>query len=511
VSFGSRLARFAAVGALGLGAACGDGEPVQASAGPAAAEPGILLTRPGVKPRRPDSATARIEEALLRAPRTLATDDLDAIRARGFLRVLTVNNAVSYYLHRGERRGFDYELARAFADELGVVLEMVVPPRAADLIPWLTDGRGDVIAASFTVTPDRERLVAFSLPYLYVDEVVVGRSGEPQLASPSDLRGRELRVRSSSSYARTLAALAGEHGPFDVVHADESLQTEELIRLVAAGAIAATVADSHILAVESTYTPGVAGLLTLTAAEPGALDTIGKPRREGKAIAFAVRRENPALRAALDLYVQTVFRGTEYNLARRRYFETEKHVVRAVEAAADRGRLSPFDDLMRTQAETWGLDWRLLAALAFQESRFSPQAESWAGARGLFQLMPATARELGVTDLTDPDESCRAAAQYLTELAGRFDESIPLDERLRFALASYNAGRGHVLDAMQLAADRGLDPHVWYRNVAEAMLLLEDPDVAGTTRYGYCRGSETARYVRDIHVRYANYVQLFGE
>lgn len=168
--------------------------------------------------------------------------------------------------------------------------------------------------------------------------------------------------------------------------------------------------------------------------------------------------------------------------------------------------ISPYDPLLQRYAAEYGLDWRLLAAQAWQESRFDPKARSWAGARGLLQVLPATGKELGFDDLSDPEQGIHAGARYLRELLTRFEPTLPFRERLHFALASYNVGAGHVQDARRLAAELGLDPSRWADHVEKAMLLLEEPRHFQRARHGYCRGSEPVRYVREIQATYERYL-----
>ncbi|MGI5862080.1 MAG: transporter substrate-binding domain-containing protein [Myxococcales bacterium] len=453
--------------------------------------------------------TFLVEKALTRHADRLFTGDLDEIRKRGALRVLTRNNPVTYFLHRGEQRGFDFELAQMIARQLGVRLEMVVPPSRDQLIPWLLEGRGDMIAASMTVTAQRESQVAFSRPYLFVEEVLVQPASEPRIASLAELEGREVHVRPSSSYVPTLTALKQRVPGLKLVDAPESAETEELIARVAAGEIPLTAADSHILKAELAYRDDIqAGPQVELEAreEPVAWDDLTKGR---KRIAFAVRPGNPQLKEYLDAFVAKTYRGLEYNMARKRYFENPRRIAQAkAERVGEGGRLSPYDELIRKYAAKYGLDWRLMAALAYQESRFDPTVKSWAGAVGLFQLMPSTAREMGFERPEDPEQGTNAGIRYLSYLLGRFDPKLPLQQRLRFAMAAYNAGFGHVEDARRLAESLGLNPDRWFGNVEKAMLLLERPEHYRKTRYGYCRGSEPVRYVSEIQNRYDNWVKL---
>ncbi len=420
------------------------------------------------------------------------TGDLDEIVKRGELRVLSRNNGVSYFLERGQPRGFDYDLASMLAKQLKVRLAMVVPPAHDQLVPWLLEGRGDVIAASFTVSPERAQLVDFSRPYLQVQEMVVQRLSEPGLTSLEQLKGRRISVRPGSSYARTLSRLQPRLG-FTLVKVAEDVETEDLIDAVASGAADLTVADSHILQAELTWRQDVAGVLAL---EPGSKQDI----------AFAVRVGNPKLLSALNAFVKRADRGLEWNLAYRRIFDAPPEV--APPRGDVKGAVSPYDDIFKKLAPRYGFDWRLTAAQAYQESHFNPKARSRDGAVGLLQILPRTARSLGFSHLTDPEECTHAGIAYLAELMGQLEPELALQQRVRFALAAYNVGLGHLTDARRLAAERGLDQNRWFNNVEKAMLDLQKPAYYRRARYGYARGSEPVKYVSQIQTRYEQYLAL---
>ena len=423
-------------------------------------------------------------------------EDMTGVRKHRVLRVLTRNNAVSYFLLRGEAAGFDHDLMKRFADGLDVRLQMVVPPSHADLVPWLLQGKGDVIAASYTVTPERGKQVAFSVPYLEVQELVVQRASDPLLKSVADLRGRRIRVRPGSSYQTTLERLRAKGAGFTIELARSDEETEQLIAGVATGEVELTVADSHIYQAERVWRTDVVAAFPL---EPG----------EKKQLAFAVRPKDRELKAALDRFVRQTYKGLEYNMSWRRYFEDSRIAtqVRAQDAGTLQG-LSSFDPLFRKYADMYGFDWRLLAAQAYQESRFDPQARSLAGAIGLFQVLPRTAREMGFQRLDNPEECAHAGIKHLARLADRLETTLPVQQRMRFALAAYNAGWGHLADARQLARARSLDPDKWFKNVERAMLLLQQPAYYGRARHGYVRGTEPVRYVSEIQTRYENYLKL---
>ena len=452
----------------------------------------------GVRPNNPKLKAAADAFLMQRALHAHATElgvfDLAQIKKRGSLRMLTRNNATSYFLHKGQQQGFDYELLKLFAKEQGLRLDVVVPPDASDLIPWLLDGRGDVIAAQMTVTEERKAKVAFSQPYLFADEVLVQKAGAPALASLGELKGKTLHVRKSSSYRATLDALQKEHGPFTIADAPEDVETEELIARVGRGELPMTVADSNLAAVEASYRSDI---------------QLGLALKSGSEIAWATRPDSKKLLQALDAFVKKSYRGLDYNVLKKQYFENRRVIASGREAdVRATGSVSDYDALMKERARQYGLDWRLLAAQAYQESRFDPKAKSWVGAQGLFQVMPATGQEMGFTDLEDPGQGVHAGAQYMAKLIDSFDPRIPFKQRVRFALASYNAGRGHVEDARLLAAEQGLDPNRWFGNVEKTMLLLQQPRYARRARHGYCRGEEPVKYVSEIQSRYDNWLSV---
>jgi membrane-bound lytic murein transglycosylase F len=419
--------------------------------------------------------------------------DLAEIRERRVLRVLTRNNAATYFLYRGRQVGFEFELARRFARELGCRLQIVVPPAADQLIPWLLEGRGDLVAAGLTITPERSEQVRFSRPYNHVSEILVTRAGET-LAGPEELAGRTLTVRPSSSYHATLLDV-GQTIPLEIVPAPENVETEELIAAVGRGEIDLTVADSNILDIELTYRDDVEAAFALGDTRP---------------IGWAVRPGSDALLEAANAFLSREYRGEFYNVLQGRYFKNTKRVARlAADRTARVGGLSPYDDLFREYGRRMEIDWRLLAAQAYTESEFDPEAQSWAGALGLMQVLPRTAREMGVMgNLHEPDTGIRAGALYLRHLIDRFEPSLPLEERVRFALGAYNAGRGHIQDGRRLAREEGYDPDRWFGHVERVLPKLGREAYASKARYGYCRCSQAVEYVRQIDARYAAYTRV---
>ena len=175
------------------------------------------------------------------------------------------------------------------------------------------------------------------------------------------------------------------------------------------------------------------------------------------------------------------------------------------------GKISPYDKLVRKYSDRYGFDWRLVTAQMYQESKFNPKAKSQVGARGLMQLMPRTAKAMGVINTSDPAHSIKGGVKYLDWLRDRFDTSLPISERLWFSLAAYNAGAGHVQDARRLASQMGYDANRWFEHTENAMLLLSKKKYAKKARYGFVNGTEPVNYVRDIRQRFEAYIELSGK
>lgn len=464
-------------------------------------EPSIALTGPrpvswALRPGSPGlkaGVDAFLHEKALEWGRHFdEVGDLDVIRKRKVLRVLTRNNAATYFLYRGRQMGFEFELAQAFARSIGCRLQIIVPPKADQLIPWLLEGKGDLIAAGMTVTEPRKRRVAFSRPYNHVSELVVVRNDDRSILGVEDLAGRHVAVRPSSSYYSTLVGLQG-FVDVGILEVPEEMETEQIIGLVADGRYEVTVADSDILDIELTYRETVRAVF---------------PLDEPRAQAWGVRPEDAGLLEEVNRFLERNYRGTFFNVLKDKYFTNRRRVARVVQSRpARQGKISPYDDLFRKYGRETEIDWRLLVAQAYQESRFEPAAVSWAGAVGIMQIMPRTADEMGLSedDLTDPETGIRIGSAYLRRLMDQFEPDLRFSERLRFALASYNAGRGHIQDGRRIAQEIGLDPDVWFGNVEQALPLLGRSNYAAQARYGYCRCLQPLEYVRQINDRYAAY------
>ncbi|MCP4331956.1 MAG: transporter substrate-binding domain-containing protein [Gammaproteobacteria bacterium] len=427
---------------------------------------------------------------------TQFTGDFDQIRKRRVLRVLLRNNAASYFLYRGELMGFEYELAREFADYHGLRLEVVVPPSYQELTTWLLEGKAD-IAMGF-LEPDglQRRLgIDYSDPYHYAKQHIVVHKDDSAI-SLADLDDQTISVRSRSHYWKSLSRLQNGGAGFSLRATDDDVETEYMIQQVAHGKYKATMADEHLLNIELAKSIPVRSAHTLESEVPHSI---------------ALRIRNPGLKQALNEFVKRIYKSEFYNVIYLEYFKNRRSVQRLARGRIIdplKGQISPYDELVRKYSDRYGFDWRLVTAQMYQESKFNPKAKSHIGARGLMQLMPRTAKEMGVKDISDPASSIRGGVKYLDWLRDRFNADLPISDRLWFTLAAYNAGAGHVQDARRLAGQLGHDPDRWFDHTEQAMLLLEKKQYAKKARYGYVNGSEPVNYVRDIKQRFEAYVDL---
>ena len=425
--------------------------------------------------------------------------DLPEIRDHGVLRVITRNNAATFFLWRGEQVGFEYELLREFAKRQGLHVEVVIAPRHASLFDMLEGGAGDVAAASLPADmPPGGPGVVMTRPFNYVYDHLVARHDDDTILGIEDLNARAVTVRPSSAHWHTLERFRSAGLKFDIIAAPEDAETETLIAEVGEGKTDLTVAASHVLDIELGYRTDVRKAFSLRGPVP---------------LGWAVRATNPKLLAALNEFLAEEYRGLFFNVVYQKYFENPARMRRHREDRVDHedaDGLSPYDALVQRETAKHGLDWMLVVAQMYQESRFKPKAKSRAGAVGLMQLLPRTAREFGVKDLNDPEQSIRGGVAYLAWLHSRFEPDLTVKDRMWFALAAYNAGFGHVRDARRLAAELGLDPDTWFGNVEDAMRLLSKRAYYRNTEFGYIRGYEVVKYVREIHERYRSYLQTAG-
>ncbi len=432
------------------------------------------------------------------------TGTLESILEARYLRVLTTRSAFDYFIDRGRHGGYQFEMVRAFTDFLNErhppapgqpPIQFELLPVATDqLIPMLVEGRADMIAARMTRTEDREARLLFSIPYHVVDEVVVTHLPSNDFEFIHDLAGRSVAVRRSSSYRESLESLSRKlvakgRSPIKIIEVNEALETEKILALVAKGHFNFTVADSIIAetAVELHSTLAILEGLAL---------------RKGGELAWAASLGASDLVEEMNAFLPRYREGSLLgNIAVKKYFQATSGLERRLKRDGTEP-LSPYDDLIRSSAETHGFDWRLMAAMAYQESRFDQSAKNRWGATGLFQIKPATAREpyVGIENIEGKKNAANnveAGIRYLAWIKKRYFDSDPdmrERDRVRLALAAYNAGPSTIIRARRRAKRMGLDPNRWFRNVELALLDM--------------RKTEPVKYVSEINQHYLSYVML---
>jgi membrane-bound lytic murein transglycosylase F len=416
----------------------------------------------------------------------LRRDALEKIAERKEITVLTVNNANCYYTYRDRPMGFEYDLAKAFSSYLGVRLK-VVTSSWQELYSKLESGEGDFIAANVSFLWSQRGLVDYSDGYLVVKQRVIIRKDNSQIRNLADLNGRVIHVRRGSAYEETLEELRRKK--YDIgIQKCEDMPTEELIKMVADKEIEITVADSNIAMLNRRYNPDVKIAFS-----------IGRPR----ILSWAVRKGEKALLDKINDFLRKIKQdGTFENIYEKYYGNVEEFDYVDLKKYHERlgERLPKYRWIIQKAAQKYGFDWRLIAAMAYQESHLDPEATSFTGVEGMMQLTQDTAADMGIEDRRSVERSIMGGARYLRELYDKFDEARNPD-RLYLALASYNVGRGHVIDAQKIAAEKGLDYNSWSA-MEEVLPLLSFRKYYRKTAYGYCRGSEPVEYVNRIRTYY---------
>ena len=434
--------------------------------------------------------------------------DLDSILKRGKIILLTENSATSYYNYRGQILGYDYEMVKAFAKHLGVKLEVRLLDDVDVMFEMLNKGQGDLIANNITVTKARKKLVSFAEPVCQTRQVLVQRKYAPNrpdslfelVDDTLELAGKEIWVHHYSVFYDRLNELGKRLPVAPVIHeAPGEISTDDLIRLTAEQQVLYTITDENLAVIESDDYPE----LDMNFAISNEQD-----------IAWAVRSN---ARKLLDTLNHWLASGRTQRLQKRmysKYFDKAKRrntpdyfVMPSISGSA----ISAYDSLMKVCAKECDWDWRLLSALVFVESRFNPNAKSWSGAFGLMQLMPETAMKFGCDTTQYEEANIRAGVKYIRYLERMWKDKIPdKKERVKFVLASYNSGPGHIMDARKIAESLGLKDSVWSENVENCIIMKRQEKyyTMEGVKHGYFHGGQTFSHVRKILSVYDYYLTL---
>lgn len=452
--------------------------------------------------------------------------DLREIQERGTLTVIAPYNSTSYFIYKGEPLGYEYELLQAFATEHNLQLKMLVVTDRKSIYSLLNSGEGDIAAGRLVPTPEDEAHVSFTRALYRTEPALVQQATGPETASkgaqealkpgpadetpeidiqarlvtrPAQLAGQTVTLPQQSPYKRTLIELADNiSGDINVVEMGGEIQDEALAQKVARGEVQFTVMQDN--------------LAQLKEAEFKNLKVrpiLGSSHN----VTWAVRKNASALLNELNDWIDEKKNGPLFDQLYKKYFIDRRKYLERMESeflTSSTGKLCEYDELLKRYAAELNWDWRLLAAQTFQESRFKPDARSWAGATGLLQLMPATARAYGVHNALDPEDNIQGAVRFLKWLNEFWSDQITDDnERLKFILASYNTGAGHVQDAQRLAEKYGGNPNAW--SDVSYWLLQKSTQQYSTdpvVKFGFCRGLEPVNYVTHILERFDHYKQF---
>ncbi|MBI9070561.1 MAG: transporter substrate-binding domain-containing protein [Melioribacteraceae bacterium] len=440
--------------------------------------------------------------------------DLDKIKERGKLIALTGYNAYSYFIYKGAPMGYEYELVNKLAEHLGVEVEFKIVREIDKMFEMLNNGEGDLIAFNLTVTKKRFDKVAFTTYHNTTRQVLVQRRPDNwrdltydqiedgMLRNPIDLIGRTVTIRRGSAYKQRLLNLSDEiGGDIKIIEAEADLTIEELIENVANGSIEYTIADENIAKLVHEYNKNLDYKTQIS------LD---------QRIAWAVRKNAGQFLSEVDSWIESMKRKTDYYVIYNKYYKIRNGFKSRVSSeffTNKSGKISEYDEVIKSYADSIGWDWRLLASQMFQESQFNPNAKSWAGAVGLMQLMPATIEQYKVLNPIDPYENIEGGIKHIVWLDKYWKQFVEdKSERIKFVLASYNIGLGHIKDAKKLAEKYEAESLIWQDNVERFLLNKSKKRYFSdeVVLHGYCRGIEAVNYVNEILTRYGHYRQLLA-
>jgi len=433
--------------------------------------------------------------------------DFDAIKKEGVLRMITSYSSSSYFLYGGVERGFEYELVKEFAKKNGLALEVIILHKGDNPYDLLNNGTGDLIAAGYTKTEERNKYVDFTRPYNLVDQILVYNNTMLSLEKNiEELKPVTVSVRRNSSYYQNLIQLKKQGHPIEIDVVANDMDTESLLFSVSQGEYTATVSDNNLFDAATRYMNNLSAGSTIA---------------RNDTIAWVVRENSNNLEEKMNDFLFNHFRLSEpgtppkrsafLNILRKRYFGDGNNITRFYEPTGNSkyaGILSPYDKLIKPIADSANIDWLMLASIIAQESKFNPESKSWAGAVGLMQIIPRFSEVDSVNQLYNPETNIREGVRIIKEHLKHYSY-MDSTNQWKFALATYNSGMGHIADARRLAIDQNRNPNNW-GHVSSALLQLMRRKFYKDARYGFARGIETVRYVREVTNRYETYKTILN-
>lgn len=424
--------------------------------------------------------------------------DLPQLKAQGEITAVTLYSSISYFQYKMQPMGYEYELVNDFARSQGLKLNLKVAENVTRLVEMLEAGEADIVAYPIQIIPQLKEKVIYCGREEQDSQVLIQRAnkGDTILTDVTQLLGKDIYVKPATKYYDRLKNLDKELG--GGIHIrdiqQDTITTEDLISMVSKGEIPYTVSDKNMARLNKTYFWNINVSLQISFLQRSS---------------WVVRKSSPQLAEAINKWASDKSGTHVYKAVTKRYFELSKQPFSTIMPEVKNGHISPYDELFRKHARNIGWDWQLLASIAYQESRFNPDVVSWAGAEGLMGIMPNTAKALGVTphELKEPDTGIRTGVDCLRRFRQGFTNITNPVEKIKFTLAAYNAGIGHIYDAQRLAEKYGKNPNIWDNNVADFIRLKNDPEYYNdpVCKHGYLRGSETFNYVLEVMERFQYY------
>ncbi len=431
----------------------------------------------------------------------------DKIKSSGKLVAVTEYNSTDHFIYRGRPMGFQYELLQKLSKKLGVKLEIISSKNLDDSFSLLKKGKCDLIAINLTITQERQKNIDFTHPIYHTRQVLVQKkpkgwrkmnSGQYEkhlVRSLLDLAGQEVYVPSKTSFVERLKNLSGEIGDTIYIRESGKCTSEEIIERVVEGTVKYTVCDENIAKANATYHSDI---------------DIQTGVSFNQKVAWGIPKGADSLKYHLNQFIKNSIHKRWFKRLYNKYYTNPK-VLNTLESnhlSVKSGSLSPYDDAIKQHSKIIGWHWLLIASVIYQESRFNPNVTSWAGASGLMQLMPRTAERFGISENAPPSDNIKAGVEFLRWLDKQLTKQVPdSNERVKFVLASYNIGLGHILDAIRLTKKHGRDTSIWNNNVAYFLQQKSKPEFYqdSVVKYGYCRGLQACKYVSEIMHRYQEY------
>jgi len=420
--------------------------------------------------------------------------DFEQIKEKGELTIITLNSSTSYFIYKEEPMGYDYDLAQDFCDHYGLKLNVKIAENTTKLLEMLNNGEGDLVAFAVPVQNELKDSITYCGLEQITHQVLIQQAnrGDTIIKDVTELIGKEVYVEENTKYHQRLINLNDEVGGGIKIHpvSEDTITSEDLIEMVSLNKIKYTICDEYIARLNRTYYRNIDISLQISFDQRSS---------------WAVRKDTPGLAKALDEWSKENNNTPIYKSITKKYFELSKQPFEGdyeIPKKLPRGAVSIYDDLFKKHAKGTKYDWHLLAAICYHESRFENNLVSWAGAAGVMGLMPRTAKSLGLTseDRMNPDLSIGAAVELLDRLDKIFRKVENNDERIKFILAAYNGGNGHINDAQALAEKYGASPYLWEGNVKKYLELKGNPEYYNdpVCKSGYFRSGETIKYVNNV-------------